>query len=335
MNHLRFLNYVDEVARVGSIRQAADRLHIAPSAVNRRILDLEAELGTPLFERLPRGVRLTTAGELFVAYIRSRAAQLEQVRSEIEDLQGLRRGNVKLVASQALASVFLPKAVADFRTSHPLVDVQVRFGDHLQALQSLRNFETDLALVFNLAPDADIERIAEIEQKLVATMHRSHPLAQRTDLRLRDCVDYPLVLPVREIGGRQLLDQFLARSSIKLRPVVESNSFEFLRGYLRYEQAISFQIAIGAVIQGDELVARDITDRGFPRGQLVLASLRTRQLPVISHAFAADLLATLQNAKTVAGENNSASSLTELPSDERHKIHLPEHETTKKQFGDR
>lgn len=335
MNHLRFLNYVDEVARVGSIRQAADRLHIAPSAVNRRILDLEAELGTPLFERLPRGVRLTTAGELFVAYIRSRAAQLEQVRSEIEDLQGLRRGNVKLVASQALASVFLPKAVADFRTSHPLVDVQVRFGDHLQALQSLRNFETDLALVFNLAPDADIERIAEIEQKLVATMHRSHPLAQRTDLRLRDCVDYPLVLPVREIGGRQLLDQFLARSSIKLRPVVESNSFEFLRGYLRYEQAISFQIAIGAVIQGDELVARDITDRGFPRGQLVLASLRARQLPVISHAFAADLLATLQNAKTGAGENNSASSLTELPSDERHKIHLPEHETTKKQFGDR
>ena len=72
MNHLRFLSYVDEVARVGSIRQAADRLHIAPSAVNRRILDIEEELGTPLFERLPRGVRLTAAGELFVAYIRSR-----------------------------------------------------------------------------------------------------------------------------------------------------------------------------------------------------------------------------------------------------------------------
>ena len=331
MNHLRFLNYVDEVARVGSIRQAADRLHIAPSAVNRRILDLEEELGTPLFERLPRGVRLTTAGELFVAYIRSRAAQLEQVRSEIEDLQGLRRGNVRLVASQALAPVFLPRMVADFRASHPLVDVQVHFGDHLQALKSLRNFETDLALVFNLAPDADIARIAEIEQKLVATMHRTHPLAQRSDLRLRDCVDYPLVLPVRDICGRQLLDQFLALNAIKLRPVVESNNFEFIRGYLRYEQAISFQIAVGAVIEGDDLVARDITDRGFPRGQLVLASLRSRQLPVISHAFAADLMAALQSGKISAGDFYSPQQ--KLPSTEMQKTHPQADGTTEKFIG--
>jgi len=55
MNHLRFLRYADEVARAGSIRQAAERLHVAPSAVNRRIQDIEEELGTPIFERLPRG----------------------------------------------------------------------------------------------------------------------------------------------------------------------------------------------------------------------------------------------------------------------------------------
>ena len=100
MNHLRFLKYFDEVARAGSIRQAAERLHVAPSAVNRRIQDLEEELGVPLFERLPRGMRLTSAGELFVQYVRSRASALDEVRSEIEELQGLRRGSVKVVASQ-------------------------------------------------------------------------------------------------------------------------------------------------------------------------------------------------------------------------------------------
>ena len=297
MNHLRFLKYLDEVARAGSIRQAAERLHIAPSAVNRRIQDLEEELGTPLFERLPRGMRLTAAGELFVGYIRSRSAQLDQVRSEIEDLQGLRRGSVKLVASQALAPSFLPMAVAKFRAAHPLVAVQAGIDDHLQAVQSLRNFEIDLALVFNLAPEADIERIAEFEQKLVAVMHRDHPLAQVPELRIHDCADYPMVLPVRDIGGRQLLDRFLARSSIKLRPIVESNSFEFMRGYLYHEQAISFQIAIGAVTDGNALVAREITDRGFPKGQLVLACLRNRQLPVIAHAFAEHLRAEVQAFK--------------------------------------
>src|SRR5476649_2004153 len=76
MQHTRFLRYVDAVARAGSIRRAAERLHLASSAVNRRILDLEEELGAPIFERLPRGVRLTAAGELFVAYVRRRLADL-------------------------------------------------------------------------------------------------------------------------------------------------------------------------------------------------------------------------------------------------------------------
>lgn len=286
MNHLRFLKYFDEVARVGSIRQAAESLHVAPSAVNRRIQDLEGELGVPLFERLPRGMRLTAAGELFVQYVRGRASALDEVRSEIEELQGLRRGSVKLVASQALAPECMPKLVADFRRTHPLVDFQVRIGDHVQALAALRAFETDLVLVFNLAHEPDLQVVAQFEQRLVATMHRSHPLASRPGgLRLRECMDYPLVLPNREAGGRQLLERYLVRSSVKLRPVVESNSFEFLRGCLHHGHAISFQIAIGAVSEGGEIVSRDITDRHFPTGELVLAHLRGRQLPVITHAF--------------------------------------------------
>jgi len=285
MNHLRFLRYADEVARAGSIRQAAERLHVAPSAVNRRIQDIEEELGTPIFERLPRGMRLTAAGELFVRYIRGRASELERVRSEIEELQSLRRGTVRLVASQALAPRFLPEAIKDFRATHPLVAFEARIGDHVQAADALRSFETDLALVFNLTPEADIERASAVEQKLMAIMHRSHPLAGAPGLRLRDCADYPVVLSNRDTGGRQLLERFFARSSIRMRAMVESNSFEFLRGCLFDGQSISFQMAIGA---GDDrdIVAKDIEDRGFPRGEMVLASLRGRQLPVIAYAFA-------------------------------------------------
>ena len=62
MRHLRLLQYVDEVARAGSIRRAAERLNVTASAVNRRIMDLEEELDAELFERRPRGVRLTAAG---------------------------------------------------------------------------------------------------------------------------------------------------------------------------------------------------------------------------------------------------------------------------------
>jgi len=286
MHHLRFLRYADEVARSGSIRQAAERLHVAASAVNRRIQDIEEELGTPIFERLPRGMRLTAAGELFIRYIRTRAADLERVRSEIEELEGLRRGSVRLVASQALAPRFLPAAIHAFRATHPLVAFDVRIGDHVQAAQALRGFETDLALVFNLAPEPDLERNTVHDQRLMALMHAQHPLARSPTLRLRDCADYPVVLPHRDTGGRQLIERFLARSSTRLQPMVESNSFEFLRGCLQDRRSISFQMAIGAVLEdAREIVAHDIADRGFPSGELVLASLRGRQLPGIAYAF--------------------------------------------------
>ena len=302
MNHLRFLKYVDEIARAGSIRQAAERLHVAPSAVNRRLQDIEEELGTPIFERLPRGMRLTSAGELFIDYVRNRSAAMDEVRSKIEALQGLRRGTVKLVASQALAPSFMPQAVAAFRKTHPLVDFQVQIGDHIQALAALRAFESDLALVFNLAAQPDLAILAGMAQKLVAVMHCRHPLARAEgSLSLRDCVGYPVALPNPDTGGRQMLDGFLARSSVRLQVAVQSNSFEFLRNYLYQEQAISFQIELGAVTDGGQLVVREIGDRGFPRGRLVLARLAARQLPVVAHAFADQLERSLAECKAGGG----------------------------------
>src|SRR6516225_12498387 len=111
MKHLRIMRYVDEVARTGSIRKAAGHLNVTSSAVNRQILDLEEELGAPLFERRPRGVRLTAAGEVFVNFLRQHNGDVERMKSQIEDLKGLRRGTVR-IGSQALALEFLPREVA-------------------------------------------------------------------------------------------------------------------------------------------------------------------------------------------------------------------------------
>src|ERR1700753_713360 len=103
MRHLRLLSHVVEVDRTGSSREAAEQLDLTPPAMNRRMQDLEAEVGTPLFERRPRGVKLTTAGEMFVRYARSQIADAERMKSQVEDLRGLRRGSVTIASSQALA----------------------------------------------------------------------------------------------------------------------------------------------------------------------------------------------------------------------------------------
>jgi DNA-binding transcriptional LysR family regulator len=294
MRHLRFLHYFDAVARAGSIRKAAERLNVTSSAVNRRIMDLEQELETPLFERRPRGVRLTAAGELFVHYVREQTSDLDRVRSQIEDLKGMRRGTVRLAASQALALDFLPREIAAYRARFPFVHFDVRVLDHIRAMTSLAEYEVDLVLVFRPPYLANFQPLMTFEQRLVAMMPSNHPLAAKSTVRLRDCARYPVALAEPEIGGRQLLDEALARHKLRFDIVAQSNSFEFLRHLVMRDNVISFQIGIGAT--SDEargIVTREIDVRDAPRSDLVLGQLNDRSLSVASAKFAEQLLQSL------------------------------------------
>src|SRR3954469_15645242 len=170
MKHLRILNYVDEVARSGSIRKAADHLNVTASAVNRRIMDLEEELGTPLFERRPRGVRLTAAGEVFVSYLREQDGDVERMKSQIEDLKGMRRGTVRIACSQALALDFLPRQIAAYRAKFPLVQFDVKVFDHERAMATLAAFDVDLVLLSRPPFLANFQPLMSLQQRLVALM---------------------------------------------------------------------------------------------------------------------------------------------------------------------
>ncbi len=81
MRYLASIRYIDAVVKAGSIRAAADTLAITSTALNRRILAMEEELGVPIFERLPHGVRLSAAGEIYIHHIRNQLSDMERVRS--------------------------------------------------------------------------------------------------------------------------------------------------------------------------------------------------------------------------------------------------------------
>ena len=288
MRHLKLLSHVVEVARSGSIRKAAERLNLTPSAMNRRIQDLEAEIGTPLFERRPRGVKLTTAGEMFVRYARSQIADAERMKSQVEDLRGLRRGPIQIACSQALAFDFLASRIATFQRAHSKVVFDLKVMDHDRALAALAAYEVDLALVYRPAIWPTLRVIASIPQRLVVITRSDHPLAAKKTVRLSECVDYPAALPDRTLSGRQVLDEVATRRELRLNMLAESNSFEMLRGLVSRGNMISFQIEIGAP-SGDlgmGLVGRPIDTRDIPTADLVLCQLRGRSLSVAAATFA-------------------------------------------------
>jgi DNA-binding transcriptional LysR family regulator len=300
MRHMRIWRYVDEVARAGSLRQAAERLNITASALQRRIQDVEEDLGTPLFERLPTGMRLTAAGETFIGWVRSQASDLERVRSRIEDLSGLRRGLVRIACSQALASFLLPREIAAFTTAHPQVHFVVSVSDHKHAVAMLRDYEADLALVFQPDRYPELEPLIAIGQRLMAIMAVDHPLASCGSLRLRDCATFPLALLDRGFAGRQIADDIIGAGSALFDVRVEANSAEFLRNYVARTRAITLQIELGALpdMLGDDLIARPIDDREQMKGLLVLGQLRGRNLPIAAAGFADQLTRRLDAMRT-------------------------------------
>jgi DNA-binding transcriptional LysR family regulator len=300
MKHLRILSYVDEVARSGSIRKAAERLNVTASAVNRRIADLETELGAPLFDRRPRGVRLTAAGEVFIHYLRGHNGEVERMKSQIEDLKGLRRGTVRIACSQALALDFLPRQIAAFRNSHPLVSFDLKVVDHESAMAALAAYDVDLVVVFRPPFIANFQPMMTLEQQLVVVMAKDHPLASRRQLRLSDCAAYPVAMPERSIGGRQLLEEISARNGLTFNIAAESNSFEMLRGLVIHAGLISFQIQIGTLPSGNKLgfVAREIDGRDVPRANLVIGRLRGRNLPIATAVFAEALSRKLEDMRS-------------------------------------
>lgn len=295
MRHLSTYKYVDEVAKIGSIRRAAETLSITPSALLRRIQGLEEELGEPIFERLARGVRLSAAGEVLIHHIRVQLADMERVKSQIADLAGVRRGHVSIACSQGLMPYFIAPQIELYRGAHSGVTFNVLARDQTAAEQALQNYSADMALVFEPGLLADCETLSRTEQPIHAVMAHQHPLAKHKQLRLKDCLDYPVTLASLSSGVRTLLDKAADRLQVKLDPVIESDSFDFLRSVAGIKEIVSFHVKIGLSQKKvhDGTVHRPIDPRDLPSGLLYLVKLRERVLPVAAELFANQLASVL------------------------------------------
>ena len=294
MKHLQTLILIEAVSKAGSIRKAAEDMNITSSALNRRIQSFEEEFGAPIFERLPRGVRLNPAGELLIQHIRGQLAELDRVRSQVADLSGLRRGHVSIACSQALQPYFMPAQIADYRAEHPGVSFSVQVRDREAAEDDLRAYRSDLALVFEPVHLGEFDVLLSVAQPVYAVMTKDHPLAEKEKLRLRDCLGVAHVVPPKRIGIRYLLDIAVSRMSQKLEPVAEADSFEFMRHYVQHEHAVGFQFPIGLNLKGDERLAfRPLPKNDVAYGNLTLMQMKGRTLSVASSRFANQLAASL------------------------------------------
>ncbi|KLN54928.1 LysR family transcriptional regulator [Variovorax paradoxus] len=283
----RHFVYLDAVARAGSIRKAAEKLHVASTALNRKILEIESDIGTPLFERLPRGVRLTAAGEVLITAVRRSLADMRSAESQIEQLRGLVRGTVRIGCAESVATDLIPGTIAHYQQTHPGVQFQIVSGVTGNLAASLMADDVELILVHDPQPSETLRVISAIAQPLCAMLRPDHPLAKRATLRLADCQKYTVALGDRSFGSRRLLDDVMARSRIALQVALEASTVQTLKEFTRQTGAISFQFQIGTLneVRRGELVSIPLSDRALAHSQLVLAARAGRMLPIATLSF--------------------------------------------------
>jgi len=277
MLHSRKLHYIDEIARCGSIRKAAAHLNVASSAINRQILALEEEFGAPLFERLPRGLRLTAAGELCIEHIREVLKTYERLESRIRGLKMPQAGKVAMVTTVGLAAGPLPDIFARFIEKHPRVRVQLRNDSGTTTIQAVLAGEVDIGLGFNIPATPGIRTLAHFDIPIGAVLPPGHRLAVPGPIDLIEVLQERLVLAQPGTSLRNVINLALAPLPLSVEPVLETSASEMLKQLVKLGTALTLlnPLDVLAECRRGELVFRPLADAHVRPQQMKLFA-RTR-----------------------------------------------------------
>ncbi|KUR71071.1 LysR family transcriptional regulator [Novosphingobium fuchskuhlense] len=224
----RFLRYFLAVGRLGSIRKAADELNVSASAIDRQILNVEAEIGMPLFERLPTGLRLTAAGEILMAAGGRWQKSLGEVRAQIEDLRGLKRGHVEIAVIDALAKGLIPAAIRSLQSRYPGITIEVKVAANDAVRRMIATGEVDFGVFFGPESYRDITVRAFVDVHLGFITPPGHLLAGQAEVRFSACAGSPVVVPSAPLAVHQQIAVLEGTTRLVLDRKATSNNIQMI-----------------------------------------------------------------------------------------------------------
>ncbi|KAB8124558.1 LysR family transcriptional regulator [Komagataeibacter medellinensis] len=283
----RFMRYFMVVAQCGSIRRASEELHIAASAIDRQILQGEAALGVPLFERLPTGLRLTPAGECLLAEGRGWMRGMQRVRQQIADLQGLRRGHVTIGLIAAFACGPVPRLVHMLRHSHPGITIRTNILDNQDIAASVTQGDVDYGLMLDPPPMRDLVVVSSTGVSLGFVALPGHPIAALHSARISLCTAYALVMPEPPLALRHELDVLLAGGDIPLEIAASADNVQMIKSLVTEGLGVGIlsNLDVMEEVRAGTLCFIPIIDPRLSSMALALVTNRTR-----SASFAARLV---------------------------------------------
>ena len=239
--HLRDLRFFETVAELGHLGRAAKEVGRSQPALTKCVQRLEQVIGSPLFERAGRGIRLTPVGEVLLARCRLLRAASDEVVREVRDFAQGAAGHVTLGSGPIAAEHLVPELCRAVLADTPLVKVDVVVGPSWDLRSQLRQGKLDLLV--GLAVDSDPELVSAplVEDVVVVAADAGHPVFRRRRLELPALLDHGWALPSAHIPSRQWLDlAFSARGLPAPDVKLESGSIALLPKMVERTELLTF-----------------------------------------------------------------------------------------------
>jgi DNA-binding transcriptional LysR family regulator len=276
----RFLRYFVAVGRLGSIRKAADELNVSASAIDRQILNVEAELGMPLFERLPTGLRLTAAGEIMMAAGGRWQKGLTDVRSQIEDLRGLKRGHIEIAVIDALAKGYIPSAIQAIKSQYPEITIGIRVLENDRVRQAIARGEVDFGIMFEPHSYRELTVRAFVEVVLGFLTPAGHPFGAQKEARFSACVGSALIVPGEPLAVHQQVAVLEGATGVVLDKAVTCDNIQMITSLVLAGVGIGILTSLDVIaeVKDERLSFTRISDPMLRPMTLALCAASTRTL---------------------------------------------------------
>jgi DNA-binding transcriptional LysR family regulator len=278
-----------EVARLGNVGRAAERLFVTQPAVTARLKALEREFGTELFVRTSRGMRLSESGQALLPYARRALQAVTDGRSVLAELEQGAAGHVAIGASPAVSTYALPAILKRFARSHPGVRVAVRTGHSEEVLDLLKRDEVAVALIRSLR-DPEIASFTLYEDELVLVVHPGHRFGAET--RLAELARERFIMFDRASSYHELTSALFLQAGIVADGAMEMDNSDSAKKMVEQGLGVAFlpAVAVADDVRAKRLRTVRIRDRRPPRRPIVAVRRRDAGEPSGATGAFLDLL---------------------------------------------
>ena len=239
--NLNHLNYFRVLAKLEHYTQAAEELSITQPSLSHAMDSLEKDLGTYLFEKQGRNIKLTKYGKIYFEYVDRALSELEKGEKKLRELTNVSTGTVELGYIYTLGPNFVPQLIKNFSLVEENKNIKFSFGQGTTKtlIEGLKSEKFDMVFCSFVENEPDIEFVPIAHEELVLIVSNDHPLFNKESIDLMEVEEYPFIYFSEKSGIRPLIDNLFKKVNITPNIICEVEEDNAVAGLVEINYGIA------------------------------------------------------------------------------------------------